>query len=306
MAFTGNELDFYVRKYTDMIDHELQQKGSILERFVTREEAMGERTYFNRIGAVSSALHNTRFENVPISELTAERRLVSPSTIFSAKHLDELDLIRMAKSPESDVVRAITMELGRAKDDIIIQAAVGTALREVAGAGSNVTFDTTNQQVADTYITKSDLSAGSVMFHEGKLMEAIRILQTNFVDEELVVVANAKQLDYLRYRIANKLYARKDFMSKEPLMIPGLDEALDGFLGCRFIKSERVPQSSSKDQVLVFPKSAIKLGIWKDVRVDISLRRDMVGLPIQIMADESLGAVRMDEKKVVSILNATS
>ena len=306
MAYTGNELDFYKRKFNDMITHELQQAGSKLEAVVTVEEAMGERTSFDKMGAVEAAEHNARFEEIAISRISAERRLLTPTTIVGAKHVSDLDIIRAANNPQSDVVKAITMALARKKDDIIIAAAVGTAMREVAGSASNAAFDTTNSRVADTFIGFSDLSAGSVMLHEGKLQEAARKLQAAEVEEQLFVIANANQLANLRYRAAKLGWTRTDFLGKQALTIPGLEESLDGFLGMRFIRSERVPQVTSKDNVLVLPKSAIKMGQWSPLRVDVRELHNYQGFPIQVYADETIGAVRMDEAKVISILNATS
>ena len=306
MAYTGNEIDFYKRKFNDMITHQLQQDGSKLEAVVTIEDAMGERTSFDKMGSGEAAEHTARFEEIAISRISAERRLLTPTTIFDARHVSDLDIIRAANNPQSDVVKAITMALARKKDDIIIAAAVGTAMREVEGSASNVTFDTSNSRVADTFIGYSDLSAGSTMLHEGKLQEAARKLQAAEVEEPLFVIANANQLANLRYRAAKLGWTRTDFLGKQALTIPGLDEALDGFLGMRFIRSERVPQVSSKDNVLVLPKSAIKMGQWKALRVDVREKHDHVGFPLQVYADETIGAVRMDELKIISVLNATS
>jgi hypothetical protein len=86
--------------------------------------------------------------------------------------------------------------------------------------------------------------------------------------------------------------------------LPGVDKALDGIYGMRFIHTTRIPQSSSLDQVLMFVPSAVKFGIWQDLNVNVHKRYDLASNPDEITMNFSVGAVRMDEKKIVSILCA--
>jgi hypothetical protein len=43
------------------------------------------------------------------------------------------------------------------------------------------------------------------------------------------------------------------------------------------------------------------LGIWDDVKSDISQRKDLEGLPYQAYVDGTFGATRLEEKKNVRI-----
>jgi hypothetical protein len=88
-----------------------------------------------------------------------------------------------------------------------------------------------------------------------------------------------------------------------PLTVPGLDKGLDGLFGMRFIASERLGVDGSSDQyAYVFPKSALKLAIYKDLGVDVHKRYDKASNPTEITANLGVGAVRMFEEKVVRIL----
>lgn len=309
MSLSGNELDLAVRKYTDMIDAQLQQKGSVLDAVCTIESGvMGERTYFNRIGAIDSIEElSDRFDPITLDQASFERRYVTPQFLHKAIGLDKLDLVRMASSPESEVVQQMVYGIGRAKDKVILNAMGGTALREVAGAGSNVTFDS-NQTIAVSDNTYTTLT-GSNSLHEGKVLKMVKALQEAHVDttaEQVFIIASASQLAYLKSRILTTGVGRRDFFDKAPLAIPGLDKSLDGLHGCRFIAYQTLADtdqlSSSNEYVYALVKSAIKVGVWEPLTVDITERKDLKRFPVQMTVATTIGAVRMDEKRIVRAL----
>lgn len=315
MAVTGNQLDLYVRKYGSMIEHAFQTKGGILRNLVTLEGGlMGERNYFNKIGQFDGATEQTdRFGDLQIIEANFERRFITPRTFDSATALSELDLIRYADSPQADIVLEMAKDIGRKEDDFIIKLMDASALREVAGASSNAAFDTTNQRVAVSSVAFSDVSAGNVMLHEGKIMSAIQILQANGVDvnrDEVYVIASAKQLTNLKFRLMTKGYATINNLNNKPMTIPGMDTALDGFHGLRFIQVEQLANSDnlsgSYEKVYVFAKSALKVGFYQDLNVRIFEDLKKRDNPIVLKALETMGGVRMHDEALVQILCTTS
>ena len=68
--------------------------------------------------------------------------------------------------------------------------------------------------------------------------------------------------------------------------------------------SERIPYGSNLRQVPCFVKSGMHLGIWQDVQIDISQRKDLSSQPYQIYAKVSMGATRTEPGKVLQILCA--
>lgn len=297
MALGGSYNDLYVREYTDMIEHELQQKGTLLRPHVTVERVLGERTYFNKIGEVSSYQRTSRLEDVQLSDQTFERRYVTPIRIESAVAIDDLDLDRYTRSPQPELAQAMAMKLGRDMDDIIIAAISGTAARELNGSLSNAAFDTTNFSIA----VNSNLFAGSTMsgdtgLHEGKVIQARQKMETAYAimpNERLVVLAPAKQIAGMRSRSFSQQGAA--FFSGNPYV--------DNLLNVEFVPHEGLGVDGSSDQIaFVMPQTAIKLGIWQDVKFSSALRIDKAGDPLQLKANMSIGAVRMFEEKVVRIL----
>jgi hypothetical protein len=74
------------------------------------------------------------------------------------------------------------------------------------------------------------------------------------------------------------------------------------FLGFNFIHSERLPvNGSGQRRVPVWAKTGMHLGIWNDITNDISQRKDIENHPYQLYTAMTLGATRLEEKKVVEL-----
>ncbi len=311
MAITGDERDLHIVKFTDEIVHELQQETSLLAAVVTNEPGvMGKATYFNRMAKVGQAKEVTEaFAPRNANRASYERRLVTPTAIESVYATPELDIIRMAQDPRSDLVRAASMELGRKQDSIIYAAFAATAGREVNGATSNATFDT-NQDVAVNTNTYGFDKVGTALsgdtgLHGGKLKLAKRKFMANHVDvsrQDLIVVLNSKQATNLLSRMEQDGATRKDYLSKTPLNIPGIDLALDGYIGMRFVVYEDTSVNGDSDEnVFVLTKDAVKLGVWRPVSGEINRRVDLEMSPEEVVHNMVIGAVRMDELQIVRI-----
>lgn len=301
MALGGSYIDHNVQLFSDTLEQELQQRGSKLRGIVTIEREMGEKSHFDKLGVANSYERTTRYAPRIIQDQSYERRSVTPKSIESTYVLDELDLIRYLKSPQSDVMSAMVAKLGRDLDDIIIDAIKGNAVVTNNGSSSNVALPS-GQKIQVNANTYTSLT-GDTALHEGKLLLAKRMLQGAEVDidrEPLVCIASAKQLANVQSRsIQNSGLMYKPNVQID---IPGLDKGLMGFLGMYYIATERLGIDSSNDELaFVLPASAIKLGIWSDLSIAVDRRPDLQQSPMQLSANIAAGAVRMFEEKVVQI-----
>ncbi len=308
---TGDERDRAKRKFMDGVTHELQQETSLLSAVVTLEPGvMGERTSFDRMAKTTQATEITEaFAPRTLHRVAYERRFVTPKAIESVYSTPGLDIIKMAEDPKNDIVRAAGMELGRKKDAIIYAAFGASANREINGAASNASFDSNNTILVNNNAYQFDKTGtavtGDTGLHGGKLKSAKRLLAAAHVDtsrQELFVIGNAKQFTNLLSRNEQDGNTRKDMLSKTPLNIPGLELALDGYLGMRFICYEDVGIDANLDEyVYVLTRDAIKLGIWKDVNVEIDRWTHIEMSPDVVVSSMVLNAVRMDESQIVRI-----
>lgn len=307
MSLGGSYPTLNVRKYTDALLHELQQKDSRLSPIVDFEKMETERTYFNKTGKAGSRIRTSRLEDIAVNDRTYERRFASPTAISSTEiPFDDLDADRWLRNPQPEVIQSMFMEMNRQKDALIHSALAGMAARELDGVHSSVPLDATMQvDVNDNMYT--DLQ-GDTGLHEGKILRAKELMYgKEALDPHEIpfVIGSAKVLTGLQSRSFNAASggAAGFFQGLPKINSAGLYAALDGFAECRYISYEHLGVDSSNDNIayMVAP-GAIKLGEWRALEVKINDRPDKEGIPLQIHAKMSLGAVRMYEEKVVKIL----
>ncbi len=309
MALTGSYGDLYIRQYTDLIEHEMQQNGSVLRGLVTLEPGlMGERRYFPKLGKSTSYEITGRSQAVQVQDATFERRFVTPRAIEAVHRIEMLDVIRYQSSPDAELVSSMAQELGRQIDAIIISAMAGSAGRELDGTSSAASFDSNNTIAVNTNTFQAGSTAmtGDTGLHEGKLINMKRRLLTNYAlrpGDELFVIAPAIQLAGLHQRVL--LNPGAGFFQKNlpDVHHPMLDLGLDGFLGARYIQFEDTGVDGSSDQyVYMFLRKSVKLGFWQDVKFTQSIIDTAAGDPVQFKANMALGAVRMWEEGIMRVL----
>jgi hypothetical protein len=177
--------------------------------------------------------------------------------------------------------------LGRAMDNLIIEAALGTAKTGENGTTSTA-FDTSNQQVA----------VGAAGLTVAKLREAKKILLSNDVDVEmdpLFIAVTAQQIDDL---LGTTEVTSSDYNTVKALA----QGAVDTFMGFKFIHTELVGvDSSSYRRVVAWAQSGMHLGVWDDINSKITERPDK-SYSMQVYCKGTFGATRTEEGKVVEIL----
>ena len=120
----------------------------------------------------------------------------------------------------------------------------------------------------------------------------------DLTSEPLFVAVNAKAHDNLLKEIQ---VISKDYNQARD-GAPVLQEGrIERFLGFNFIHSERLVTDGTYRRIPVWAKSGMYLGVWDDIRVDISERKDLEGHPWQISTFMTIGATRLEEKRIVEI-----
>jgi hypothetical protein len=307
MALTGSYGDLYIRQYSDLIEHEMQQNGSVLRSLVTVEPGiMGERRYFPKLGKSTSYEITGRSQAVEPQDSTFERRFVTPRAIESVHRIEMLDAIRYQSSPSAELVSSIAQELGRSMDSIIMAALSGSAGRELDGSSSSASFDSNNTIAVNVNTFSATALVNDTGLHEGKIINMKRRLLTNYSlrpGDELFVIAPAIQLAGLHQRVLQNPGAGFFQKNLPDVNHPMLDAGLDGFLGARYIQYEDTGVDGSSDQyVYMFLRKALKMGIWQDVKFTQTILETLKGDPVQLKANMAIGAVRMWEEGVMRVL----
>ncbi len=312
MALSGSFGDLYVRQYRDMIEHELQQKGSVLRGIFTIESVTNSlETWFPKIGKVSSYEVTGRNQDVDLEDQTNERRGLTPVLIESAKQIDAIDLARYARSPQPELVEAMARELGRQMDITIMTALAGSALRQLDGSASNASFDSNNTIAVNTNTFSMANPAGLHLtgdtgLHEGKILQAINKLQESYAlqpGDRPIVIAKSKQLTGLKSRAFEGTNAALFQRNAPDVSIPMADKALSGFCGCEFVQYESTGvDGSSDDYVYIVLPQALKFAVYSDISFLSKIREEKKGNPTLLKANMTVGAVRMWEEAVVRVL----
>lgn len=290
---SANLASLYGQEFATSTQLLLQQKVSKLRPYVMVGSHKGKQASpVDQVGAVTAQIVTGRFGPMGRVDAAVDRRWVLPTDYELPQLVDSFDKLKILSDPQSVYVQNAVAAMNRAMDDRIISAFFGTALTGET-AGTSTTFPAANQ------VAVNFESAANVGLTVAKLREAKRLLMSYQVDLEsdpLTCVVTAKQHDDLLKEIQ---VISSDFNGDMPVMLEG---RITRFLGINIIHCERLGvDGSSYRRIPVFAKSGMHLGIWEDIKTDVSQRKDLENMPWQIYAAGSFGATRLEENKTIEI-----
>ena len=278
----------FVEQYSSNVAMLSQQMGSKLRSSVDVETVTGKNAFFDQVGVTAAQLRTSRHGDTPQIDTPHSRRRLSLADYEWADLVDDVDKVRMLVDPTSSYARAAAAAMNRAMDDVIITAFNASANTGVAGGTS--TALPSGQKTAT-----SDQSDGLTI---AKLLAAKKILDNNDVDPSLkrYIVCGPQQISDL---LGTTQVTSSDYNVVRALATG----AINSYLGFEFIMSTRLNKDATYTTdrlVFAYTEDAIKLGIGKDISAKISERADK-SYSTQVYYSMSLGAVRMEEEKVVQI-----
>jgi hypothetical protein len=277
----------FVEQYSANIQMLSQQMGSLLRDAVRNESVVGKDAYFDQIGKVTAVLKTSRHSDTPQIDTPHSRRRVSLADYEFADLIDQQDKVRLLIDPTSSYAKAAAYAMGRAMDDVIIAAALGTANTGVSG-GTPVDLPAGNIVAANT---------GGTGMNIAKLAAAKQILDAGDVDPSIkrhIIVSPQEIADLLNTTTVTS----SDFNTVKALV----QGEIDSFMGFKFHVSNRlVDNGAANTQCIAFAEDGILLGIGKDVTARIDERADK-SYATQVYYCQTIGATRMEEAKVVSVL----
>jgi hypothetical protein len=289
-----NLVNHYKYEFANNIDLLLQQTKAKVAPYVSTGSHTGEQASpVDQVAAISMQPVTSRFGPMGRVDADVDRRWVYPLSFELPQLIDNIDKLKIAVQPESAFMRNAMAAANRQKDDIIIDAFFADAKTGKVG-GTTVTWAAQTGQV----VAVNHGSASNVGLTVAKLREAKRILMANEVDfdvETPTMFVTSKQHDNL---LAEAQVISTDF-NERPVLVDG---RVTRFMGINILHSERLDtDSNSYRRIPVFVKSGMYLGMWSDVQTDISQRKDITGLPWQIYLKMTMGATRIEEKRLVEI-----
>lgn len=278
----------FVNQFSSNIQMLSQQMGSLLRNAVDVETVNGEKAFFDQVGSAAAQLRITRHADTPLIDTPHSRRMLTLADYEYADLIDDQDKVRLLVDPTSTYARAAAAAMGRAMDDVVIAAAFATASTGKDGSTSTP-FDTANNQIA----------AGATGLTLGKLIEAKEILDSGDVDPSIprYIAVSPKQVTDL---LNNTTVTSSDYNTVKALAMG----EINSFVGFQFIVTNRLGvDGASARRVIAWAADGIKLGIGKEPTARIDERADK-SYATQVYYAMTLGATRMEEKKVVEVLCA--
>ncbi len=274
----------FVNQFSANVQMLSQQMGSLLRNAVDVESVNGEKAFFDQVGSAAAVKKTSRHADTPLIDTPHSRRMVTMSDFQYADLIDDQDRVRLLIDPTSTYGRAAAAAMGRAMDDEIISAALGTAL--TGKDGSTSTALPSGQKIAVA-------SAGLTI---AKLVSAKEILDAASVDPSIPrhIVVSPKQISDL---LNNTTVTSSDFNTVKALA----QGEINTFVGFNFIVSNRLNTDTNGDrQVIAFASDGLKVAMGKEPTAKIEERADK-SYATQIYYCQTMGATRMEEAKVVEI-----
>lgn len=300
----------FVKQFGSLVFHLSQQQGSVLRPAVRVESVKGDSRYFDRIGKATAVIRTSRHGDTPQFDTPHSRRMVTLADYHYGDMVDDQDKVRMLIDPTSEYVIAAMWALGRSMDDVIISAASGNAAGGSTGT-SSVALPSSQKLVA----ADSAGTAGAGL-NVTALRRAAKILDGNDVAPSIprYFAFNAYQKEKL---LGETEVTSADFNTVRALVMGDIDT----FMGFKFLRTERlVDQSGSLavnfttgavgsgggdadgyDKCLAWAKDGLLLGLGEDIKAEIG-KDPGKQFNTRVYCKMSIGAVRMEEEKVVEVL----
>lgn len=292
MSFTVDTA--FVRQYSDTIETLVQQGGSVLRNTVTIDKNLrGESKFYEQIGPTIAQQSVSRHEDSPLISTPHSRRRLTVKVYRTGDAIDTEDTLRMLIDPATEYTRNMANAVGRAIDLEIITQGLGTAYTGKDGATA-VTLPS-SQKVAVNFSYGTPANIGLTI---DKLRKARDILGKNeaiMPGEPVYCVLSQQQLTDL---LGTTQVTSADYNTVRALV----NGEIDTFMGFKFIRTELLPLDTTTDyrRIMVYPQSAITLGIAQDIETYIARRADK-SFQWYSMVQAVFGAMRRQEEKVVEI-----
>ncbi len=276
----------FIKGFQQGITHLAEQKESRLRPHVRFETlTTGDRNFFDQVGSVTATAATTRHADTPLTDTPHSRRQVVPTPYKHADLIDRADLLRTLNDPTNAYSVAFGRAFGRAADDLIIAAALGTAKTGVDGSTS------TTHPAGDYQIASG--SAGLTLI---KIIGANKVLRAaeNDPEDGFKMCVSQEQFEDV---LNDSTITSADYASMRALMAG----TITTFMGFDWVPSERLAtNSSSERRCLAWAKNSMLFGTLEEYNVRVS-ERDDKSYSTQVFAENDMGSTRMDETGVVEI-----
>lgn len=286
----------YVEQFSNTFTLLLQQTDTRVCQYAMQGTHRGEGAApVDQIGLIEMSPVLSRLQPSVPSDLPTDRRWVYPNDFARAVYPDTFDKLRLLNDPTSQYMQALVNAAKRKMDDVFIDALFADAKTGKQG-GTTTSFPSSQQVGVNIGGTSSGLNFA-------KLRAAREILAGNEVDpdEELYVAVTSKQM--------NDLMNEPQLTTREFVNFAGMSPVESGRVmrvqGFNIIETQRLKlNGSSQRRVPVWSKYGMHFGTWEGMKGTIVQDPTITGNPYKCEVTLTIGATRVEEKRVVEIICA--
>ena len=280
----------FVQQFHDGFVIQAQQKESRLGATVTsRGSIVGSAFTANDMGTIDPKQVTDRYADTEFTVPDTGVRQALMSDFDVAVPIDKFDLQKLLANPQGEYMQNVIAGLNRKKDAVIYSALLGNALRKTDETAAYSNTALPNAQI---------ILNGGTGFTKAKITLARKTFRKNEADghagEELYMLYDGEMLDDI---LADTTLTSADYMAVKMLQEGDVGGKWMGF---NWVPYEVMADTGSVRTTAAYTKSALHFGVGADIQTDVGPRRDKKNL-IQIYAALSVGAVRVNEKKVMKI-----
>lgn len=290
---------WFVEQYSATVQFLAQQSNSRFSGKVRTESQAGKTKFYEQIGPTAAVKVTSRNSDTPNIQQDLERRATYLNQYIWATLTDRLDLVEVLVDPNSAFMQTAMMAFNRAKDAEVIAAATGTAYADTGSGNGTVSAVTlpAAQQLAVNYLTPASSTGANTGLTLAKLVRAKSLLSQAEYPEgsKLYFAYKQQQLDDL---LLNVTQVASTFTSDVKALQIG---EVNSFVGMEFIRSQLLSTTTNVTTNFAYVESALLLAVGQDARGRVSERADK-NYANQVFMDMSIGATRMQEPLVVSVL----
>jgi hypothetical protein len=287
----------HVQQFHDGFVLAAQQMESRLESTVTgRGMITGASFTANDMGAVEAQQVTERYGNTELTVPDHGTRLAVLSDWDLALPVDKYDLLKLIANPQGDYLRSAMAAHNRRKDLIIYNALINAAQRaqQSTVVGNHTAYSAQalpgNQIILNggTGLTKAKIIQARARFRANEADE--------YAGETLYALYNDKALSDI---LSDINLTTADQLAVKMIQQGDVARSWMGFTWVPYNMPVGAAVASMFSTVF-YSKSSVHFGIGENITTDIGPRRDKRNM-IQVYTAMSLGAVRVNEQKVVRV-----
>ena len=308
---TSGYTEAFYNSYTAGYEHVLQEKKPQFQGLVREERIEGENESYDFLGTIELDQKTTRFEDIPIEDMTHNRRWITPQWYRKGIFVDKEDDIALLTDPTSDYIQALAKGVIRKENDVIVSAFFG----DVDG-GKTPGVDTF--KLEDALYTTSTSADGRTIAHDTTSAFAAGGTSAGLTIEKLILARQAlieleNDPDDMFYIAVNPkqmsdLLREAETQSIDTNIIRSLVAGVvNEYMGFRFVVTNNVTLGSTNDvdgdtsvyECPVWTKEGMLFARHESPIFNVDwLPRKQIW---QISARCGMNAIRMDESKVLKI-----